>query len=115
MYGRYGSDKLNLMLLAVAMVLIIISSFSDLYYLGVVAYIPLLLSIYRMYSRNIYKRRMENAKFMSIVTGVKKRCTDRDHRYYKCPKCKQPLRVPKGVGKISITCPKCHTHFEKKT
>ncbi len=115
MYGRYGSDKLNLLLLGIAVVLIIASNFGELYYLGVVAYVPLLLSIYRMYSRNIYKRRMENQKFLSFVGGIQKRCTDRDHRYYNCPKCKQQLRVPKGVGKISITCPKCRTHFEKKT
>lgn len=115
MYGRYGSDKLNLLLLAVAMVLILVSSFTDFYYLSMVAYVPLLLAIFRMYSRNIYKRRRENEKFLKLIGGVKKKVGDRDHRYYKCPKCSQELRVPKGVGKIAITCPKCREKFEKRT
>ncbi len=114
MYGRYGSDKLNMMLLAVAVVLLLVSNFDGLYWLGIVAYVPLLLSIYRMYSRNIYKRRQENLRFLSLVSKVKTRVTDRDHRYFKCPKCKQTVRVPKGVGKIAITCPKCREKFTKK-
>ncbi len=115
MYGRYGSDQLNMLLLGIAIVLMIVRSFGNLYYLGIVAYIPLVLSIFRMYSRSIYKRRQENAKFLKLVGKIKKKFGDRDHRYYKCPKCSQELRVPKGVGKISITCPKCREKFEKKT
>ncbi len=114
MYGRYGSDQLNMLLLGVSVVLLIVSNFGDLYWLGTVAYIPLLLSIFRMYSRNIYKRRQENTKFLSLIKTVKTRFTDRDHRYYKCPKCKQSVRVPKGVGKINIKCPKCGERFQKK-
>lgn len=115
MYGRYGSDKLNMLLLGISVVLLIVSNFGDLYWLGIVAYLPLLLSIFRMYSRNIYKRRQENMKFMSLVNKVKIRATDRDHRYFACPKCKQQVRVPKGVGRININCPKCHEKFQKKT
>ena len=45
---------------------------------------------------------------------VAAKAADKDHKYLKCPKCKQEIRVPKGAGKIRITCPKCQEKFEKK-
>lgn len=40
---------------------------------------------------------------------------DREHKYFRCPNCGQMLRVPKGKGKISISCRNCGTTFQKKT
>ena len=68
-------------------------------------------AIFRMLSRNTYKRYQENRKYLRFVERLK----DRDHRYYDCPRCRQPVRVPKGKGKIAITCPKCKEKFIKKT
>lgn len=111
MYGRYGSDKLNLFLLAVGVVLCLLSSFSQLYFLGFLAYIPLIYAIFRMYSRNIYRRRKENQRFLQLFTRFK----DRQNRYFSCPRCRQRVRVPKGKGKIMIKCPACGERFAKKT
>ena len=71
----------------------------------------LILSLFRCFSRNTYKRYNENRKFLLLIDRVK----DRTHRYYTCPKCRQTVRVPKGKGKIAITCPKCREKFVKKT
>ena len=79
--------------------------------LGTVAYVPLIWSLFRMYSRNIEARRRENAAFQRVLTQLK----DRDHRYYHCPKCRQTVRVPRGRGKINIRCPKCGEQFVKKS
>ncbi len=51
-------------------------------------------------------------------TTVKKKKTpksDSTNKVYKCPKCKKPLRVPRGKGKILITCQNCGHKFQKKT
>ncbi len=111
MYGRYGSDQLGMFLLLLGVVLALLGSFTRLYWLGFLAYIPLVLAIFRMYSRNIYKRRGENQRFMRLFGPLR----DRQHRYYACPRCRQRIRVPRGKGKIRITCPKCGERFEKKT
>lgn len=76
-----------------------------------------------MFSRNVYKRSGENTKFLRMTYPVtsrfkswKNRWRDRKtHKYLKCPHCKQQLRVPKGKGEITVTCPKCHTKFDGKS
>lgn len=122
MYGRYGSDKLSMFLLVAYFILYLISAITG---LGLFYYIALALivySIFRSMSRNIEKRRRENAKFLQLagpsLQHMKMRSTirkDKAHRYFKCPNCKQYLRVPKGKGKISITCRSCGTSFEEKS
>lgn len=111
MYGRYGSDKLSLFLLGLGVVLCLLSSFSRLYFLGILAYLPLIWAIFRMYSRNISKRRRENQRFLQFFVRLK----DRNNRYFSCPRCRQRVRVPRGKGKIMIKCPACGERFTKKT
>ncbi len=111
MYGRYGSDKLNLFLLGLGVALCLLSSFSRLYFLGIFAYIPLIWAIFRMYSRNVYKRQRENRQFLQFFTRLR----DRQNRYFACPRCRQRVRVPRGKGKIVIKCPSCGERFAKKT
>jgi hypothetical protein len=124
MAGRYGNDQLSMALLLFALILTLISSFSyNLKLFSYLSYIPLALCIFRMFSKNINKRRMENYKFSMFVSPIYswslkkiKRLQDsKTHKYLKCPNCKQTLRVPKGKGKISISCPKCKMDFIKKT
>ena len=79
--------------------------------LTILSEVLLILSLLRCFSRNTYKRYNENRKFLLLIDRIK----DRDHRYYACPKCRQTVRVPRGKGKISITCPKCREKFIKKT
>ena len=111
MQGRYGTDKLNTALLILGMVLCLVGSFSDQMLIYDLAYIPLLYGLFRMFSRKVEARRAENAAF----EGLLRRIRDRSHRYFRCPNCKQTVRVPKGKGKINIRCPKCSERFIKKT
>ena len=123
MFGRYGTDQLSVFLLAVYVILAVISRLSyHLYFLSWVALIPLVLAVLRMFSRNLERRRAENAKFLSLaspfVRWFKLRRTiqrDKDHCYVKCPNCGQYLRVPRGKGKITVTCRNCGVSFEEKS
>ena len=115
MTGRYGSDKLNMVILAAGVITWLISLFiphSGIRLLMMLAYYFLMgWAIFRMLSRNTYKRYQENRKFLQCLEKLK----DREHRYYDCPRCHQQVRVPRGKGKIAITCPRCKEKFVKKT
>lgn len=119
MIGRYGTDQLQWMLLALYLLLSVLLSGSA---LRMLALVPLVFFWYRFLSRDIYRRRSENAFFMQKAEPVmlffkrwNSRLKDRDHRYYSCPRCKQMMRVPRGRGKINITCPNCRNIITKKT
>ena len=115
MTGRYGTDKLNTFILTAGVIACVISMFvkSDPVDLALttLAYGFMFWAMFRTFSRNTYKRYQENRKFLMLMDQLK----DRDHRYFSCPKCRQQVRVPKGKGKIAITCPKCKEKFIKKT
>ena len=115
MAGRYGTDRLNMTILGVGLVACLISPFfknvTVNLLLTALSYGLMIWAIYRALSRNTYKRYQENRKFLQFFDRLK----DRQHRYYDCPKCRQVVRVPRGKGKISITCPKCREKFIKKT
>jgi len=115
MMGRYGTDKLNMALLCVGLVASLLSVIIRLplldLLLTLVSYGFLITVIFRSLSRNTYKRYQENRKYLMFVQRLK----DREHRYFDCPRCRQQVRVPRGKGKISITCPKCREKFIKKT
>jgi len=116
MQGRYGTDKLNLALLGAGLVCSILSAIFSWFaavrlLFTLLSYICLFWVIFRCFSRNTYKRYQENRKFLLLFQRLK----DREHRYYDCPRCRQQVRVPRGKGKISITCPKCREKFIKKT
>ena len=116
MLGRYGSDRLGTVLVGCGIVLMLLSSLLGGRYLWAswltpIAYVPFGFCIFRMYSRNLTARKRENDKFLAFFRRLK----DREHRYYRCPRCRQSVRVPRGRGKINIRCPKCNTHFIKKT
>ena len=114
MMGRYGTDKLNTLLLGVAVALTLVSfAIEGLPNLIAVlcSYILMGLVIFRSLSRNTYQRHKENRWYLNLLERMK----DRDHKYFACPKCRQSVRVPKGKGKIAITCPKCRERFIKKT
>lgn len=123
MYGRYGFDALSNTLLVISLIMYIVFIIFN---LNLLALIPLLILIYvyyRFFSKNIQKRYNENMKFKAMVKPItrffsmqRKKFKDRKtHKYYKCPRCKQYLRVPKNKGKIKLSCPKCKNTFIKKT
>ena len=109
MYGRYGTDTLNLVLIVAAF---LCNLFGRNYILYLISLALITLALLRMFSRYIAARRREN----EWLTGLFKRRPDaKTHRHFSCPKCHQKVRVPKGKGKIMITCPKCGEKFAKKT
>ena len=115
MTGRYGTDRLNMAILSVGLVaslLSVIFKFAPVnLILFILSYGMMFWAIFRCLSRNTYKRYQENRKFLQLWGRLK----DREHRYFDCPKCRQMVRVPRGKGKISITCPRCREKFVKKT
>ena len=122
MYGRYGTDQLNIFLLVLYLVFYLLSVVTGLTILAAMGIVAFLFSVFRMMSRKIDRRRGENAKFMSlfrpVVQWVKLRRSirkDKEHCYFKCPHCGQHLRVPKGKGKITVTCRSCGTSFQEKS
>ena len=121
MMGRYGGDQLGKVLTLASLILLLVSLFFDIticYILGVGV---LIYTYWRMFSKNVSKRYEENQKFVNMRYRAvvkwdkqKKQWAQRKtHRFFKCPQCSQKVRVPKGRGKICITCPKCKTEFTK--
>ncbi len=122
MWGRYGNDNLNQFLLAVAFVSLIISFIGGgLFYLA--ATVIMVIAYFRMFSRNIAKRSAENQQFLQQKMKVKglfarkKRELGQCGTYhiYRCPNCRQKIRVPRGKGRIAISCRKCGNEFIKKS
>ncbi|NMA94918.1 MAG: hypothetical protein GX974_02640 [Clostridiales bacterium] len=123
MMGRYGSDQLAIALLIIYGVIALVMQFAHSIVLIILQFVLLVIIIYRIFSKDIAKRHRENIKFLNLWYPIQRkfqtrirRIRDRKHyRYYKCPECKQTLRVPKGKGKISITCPKCKNVIIRKS
>ena len=122
LYGRYGWDQLNFCLTGTALVLYLLDLALDLSVLYVLYLLCIVAALYRMLSRNYARRRAENTKFLTVagpaIRWFKLQRTihrDKEHRYFKCPNCGQQLRVPRGKGKVTITCRNCGVSFDEKT
>ncbi len=123
MLGRYGTDSLNQCLNIAAIALLVLSLVTGLNLFYTLALVLWGYSIFRMMSRNISKRTAENYRFYNAKSALnntiaqkKKEFSQRkQYHYYKCPQCGQKLRVPRGRGKIQISCPKCSKQFIKKS
>jgi len=123
MYGRYGQDQFSRFLLIVGLVFLLIGMFVRIPFISTLVLFILVYDYYRMFSRNVARRSAENQKYLEIrdrVTaffrGRKGSSPDAGtYHIYRCPKCGQKIRVPKGKGMIMITCPKCHTEFRKRS
>lgn len=123
MLGRYGFDELSKVCLGTTVVLMVCSMFLDNRLLYLMAIALLIFCYYRAFSRNIEKRRAEGQKYRNFRyqntvkwNAFKKRQEQKKlYCFYKCPQCRQKVRVPKGRGRICITCPKCSREFIKKS
>lgn len=120
MYGRYGTDKLGTCLLIAYMILIFVHAILTIFIKSVIFdFVTALVSLslaffifYRMFSKNIAKRRMENQKFCSFFSLCRNKIKDRKtHVYHKCPKCRAVLRLPRAKGKHFVVCPRCKHRF----
>ena len=122
MYGRYGNDQLNMVLVLLSLALYLVFAVTSWTFLYAVSFMLMAAALFRCLSRNYDRRRAENGKFLSLVQPVvswyRLRRTirrDKDHCYFKCPNCGQHLRVPRGKGKITVTCRGCGASFQEKS
>ena len=131
MYGRNGVDQLNIAMLWVSigadlLATILMRQQNGLAYVGLVLYygsvVLWVLVLFRMFSRNLYKRQAENQKWLQArsrrrgaASAAKARHADKAHKYFTCKNCKTICRVPVGKGKVIITCPKCGAEIHGKT
>ena len=126
MYGRNGMDELNRALLGVYLAVYVLGAVMGDGLLGKVFYllsvVLSLVLLFRVFSKDLAKRREENRKFAgwlwrfkSNAAGAKQRHADKDHKYFTCKTCGTICRVPVGKGKIVITCPKCGSQIQAKS
>lgn len=129
MQGRYGVDDLSRFTMGVALVLIILAMFANIFSrtvgstLDILGVAAIVYAYIRIFSRNIQQRYAENQKFLQMTSKFRLRFNKeknlmkqrKTHHIYSCPGCGQKIRIPKGKGKIEIECPKCHTKFVKRS
>mgnify|MGYP000227916425 FL=1 len=119
MYGRHGGDQLTIGLMVLYFIFIFIYQMTHIWVFYGLSLLCVIYAIFRMFSKNHGKRYAENAKFLKFWNPIQSWFRSKYHylkgkktyRYYKCPGCRQTLRVPKGTGKVTISCPKCKTEF----
>ncbi len=122
MYGRNGIDRLGFALVIAGFVLnfiYVLTALRIFYFISVAVYCY---ALFRALSKNLYKRRAENQKFINLCykaknfwVGLKADFEERKtYKHFKCPNCKQKIRIPRGRGRVEIRCPKCSNKFVKK-
>ncbi len=123
MRGRNGPDKFGVALLCLSVLLKLLSEIFGFGLFSVAAYLVLFYTLYRFLSHNIRARRRENDRFIRYFWPIRQKVRFRieqirdirKYKYFRCPSCHNFLRVPRGKGKINITCPKCGQRFQRKT
>ena len=122
MIGRNGADQLSLAMLIAGIVLSLLTSITRIAIFNILGLIVLVLTIFRMFSRNLEKRRAENQKFVNFRanfgTNAKQMMNRlknmKKYKYFKCPQCGARLRLPRKVGEVTVTCGKCKNQFKQK-
>ena len=108
MRGRNGVDELNRILTYAMLIVYVLSLFTGSTILYYISFIGLIYIMYRMLSKNLYVRREENRKFMTWMETTRIRFEQRkDYKIFRCKGCGRNIRVPRGKGKIEVTCPMC--------
>ena len=127
MTGRYGTDQLNRALNFTTLILLVLSLFIGRSGIGsliwLLALAGLIWGTFRTFSRNILKRQRENEAYLGLTRKTRERfrgARDRfrqrkDYRFFRCPSCRTWLRVPRGKGKLNITCRQCGERFTRST
>lgn len=123
MAGRYGIDSFGRFTIITGLVVMLLSGWFDSIIFSVLSWVLIIYSYYRVFSRNVYKRASENQLYLNKTYKIrcwfarqKNMLTQRkNYHFYKCPSCKQTIRIPKGKGKIEIRCPKCSATFIKNS
>lgn len=118
--GRNGLDDLSKVILWPSLIILLLSNLIPVAWLSTVvnwlSLTGIIYAYYRVFSKKLDKRQTENHAYLSWKNGLKQRWAQRKtHKFYRCPKCRTTLRVPRGKGKISITCRSCGEKFIKMT
>ena len=122
MSGRYGADQLSYAMVILALVMTVVGALSGLGLLTLMADALLIVMFVRMLSKDRYRRAHENQVYLEKTQNVRRAVTEwmnrvknsKKYRYFTCPKCKARLRVPRGVGSVTITCKSCGNKFDRK-
>lgn len=122
MRGRYGNDYLNMTLLSLGIFFWILNIFLRNVALLILINIIIVYTLYRSFSKNIWTRQKENLRFLDATKGIRNEykvinlnLNDKQSKYFVCPRCKQLVKVPRGKGKIEISCPRCKSKFDRKS
>lgn len=119
---RNGVDSMCVFFMTLSFVLSLVNLFLGSVILWA-AELPLMgYAVFRFLSKNVYKRRLENEKFLRLTGKIKeffrlqkRRFDDRKtHVYRTCPQCKKHLRLPKKKGSHNVCCPCCKNNFSVK-
>ncbi len=114
--GRHGLDDLGKMLIGLSLVLYILGIALQSEFIFSVSLMVLIFSLYRIFSRQHWDRDEENRKYMSYIKLWKLRYKYRQNaRIYMCKRCGKYIRVPKGKGKIQVTCKVCGDKTMRRT
>ena len=121
LYGRNGPDTIYQVCIWTAFALAIIGIFADSLLMSITYFALFAYAMFRFFSRNVTKRRAENrafcqffASFVQFFKLGKRKLTDREHVYKKCPHCRAQLRLPRKKGEHEVRCPRCHDTFSVK-
>lgn len=127
MQGRYGVDQLSNFLIWTGVAMALCTMFIRWQPLMLLSWILIIYAYIRIFSKNISKRYSQNEKFLNATWGIRNsiakikyrikygKTVTEPYHIYKCKKCGQKIRIPKGKGKIMVTCPKCKSQFKKRS
>ncbi|MEF9971465.1 MAG: hypothetical protein RSD32_05175 [Oscillospiraceae bacterium] len=123
MNGRNGIDALSIAIFVFALILNALTRIFGFPLFAICGVGLAIYAIWRVFSKNLAKRREENFRFSRIFGDAResfknwrfRRSQKKDFKFFTCPGCKNKLRVPRGRGKINITCPRCGQKFSGKS
>lgn len=122
MQGRNGYDRYGRFLILTGLIIGLCGSIFHIPWLDLAGDLFFFYEIYRMFSKNVVKRGIENDHYLHMTMmlkhhcmGVRKQVHDRGNRYFVCPQCGQIVRIPRGHGRITITCPNCQCAFDRRS
>ena len=122
MQGRNGVDNLGWHALWTGLILSLVSSFLGSMLLSLAGNVLYFYALFRMLSRNVVKRQAENNRYVSFMNNWQKEVKQfflrlkgtKEYKYFRCPSCKNRLRLRRGCGEKHITCPVCRHQFDQK-
>lgn len=121
--GRQGPDDLAVFSVNLAIVIVLVNVFARTGWLGWVGLALVAYAMFRIQSRNLGARARENEAFLSALGPARPWVQNpraawaelRAYKHVRCSSCRQRVRVPRGKGRLRVTCPRCKTKFEVRS